>query len=151
VGGDSTLRLVCRERSDFEKEMIHEIIGLRKPLFAICYGMQLLNVVLGGNLYQDIESQLPRAINHKENHLIEVSDSGPLPAGRYMVNSAHHQAVKALGGGLESLATSSDGLLEAFYMKDYPFLLGVQWHPERPEGLSDVIFGLFVEACSVDK
>lgn len=141
------LRLVPRLRSDFEIALIHEIIGLRKPVLGICYGMQLLNVALGGSLYQDIARQVPQALNHLEDHEIEITRGGRLRAGTFPVNSSHHQAIKIPGRALEVLAVSPDGLAEAIHMRDHPFLLGVQWHPERPGGQADMVFAPFVEAA----
>jgi putative glutamine amidotransferase len=145
------LRLVPRRRSDFEIALFHEIIRQRKPVLGICYGMQLVNVALGGSLYQDIKGQLPRAADHSKGHQIEIRGAGPMQAGTYRVNSTHHQAVKALGRGLQVLAVSPDGLAEALYMRGYPYLLCVQWHPERPEGLPEMVFNPFIEASRVLK
>ncbi|GAB4388409.1 MAG: type 1 glutamine amidotransferase [Thermodesulfovibrionales bacterium] len=141
------LSLVDRRRSDFEMAMIHAIIRLRKPLLGICYGMQIVNVALGGSLYQDIGSQVPGALDHREGHAIEAPGRRPLAAGSFEVNSSHHQAVKELGRGLEVLAVSADGLPEAVGLVGYPFFLGVQWHPERPGGLPEMALNTFVEAC----
>ncbi|MBI4824477.1 MAG: gamma-glutamyl-gamma-aminobutyrate hydrolase family protein [Nitrospirae bacterium] len=142
------MKLLSREKTDFEINLIREIIKLKKPLLGICYGMQVINVSLGGSLYQDIQSQLPDAINHREEHEIIVKRGWLLKPGTYTVGSTHHQAVKTLGKGLEVLANSKDGLIEAFYMKDYPFLLGVQWHPERcSKAISSGIFSLFIKAA----
>lgn len=145
------LKLVPRRRSDFEIALFHEIIRQRKPVLGICYGMQLVNVALGGSLYQDIKGQLPLAGDHSKGHQIEIGRTGLMQAGRYRVNSTHHQAVKAPGRGLEVLAVSPDGLAEALWLKDYPFLLCVQWHPERPEGLPEMVFNPFIEASRVPK
>lgn len=145
------IKIVDRLRTDLEINLIREIIELRKPLLGICYGMQVINVSLGGSLYQDIKSEMPHALNHKKHcHSIEIKKGGPLPEGRYTVRSAHHQAVKKLGRGLCKLAESDDGLIEAFYMKGYPFLLGVQWHPEKEaaKALSNKIFNVFINACA---
>lgn len=144
------LKTVAAERSDFEISLFREIIGLGKPVLGICYGMQLVNVALGGSLYQDIKNQVPGALDHRRGHYVTVKKDGPLGAGRYRVQSTHHQAVKVLGKGLRVIAASKDGLTEAFYMDDYPFLLCVQWHPERDYragGLSDIIFGRFIDAA----
>lgn len=145
------LKLVPRMRSDFEIALFHEIMGLGKPVLGICYGMQLINVALGGSLYQDIKGLLPLAVDHSKSHEIEVRETALMQTGRYEVNSTHHQAVKALGGGLEVLAVSQDGLVEALYGKDYPYLLCVQWHPERPGGLPEMVFHPFIEASRVLK
>ena len=76
-----------------------------------------------------------------------------LEKGRFSVNSTHHQAIKKLGTGLSAFAYSTDNLIEAFFREDYPFLIGVQWHPERlkDKELSLRLFELFVEASGDTK
>lgn len=145
---DYEMKLVDRERSDFELALIHEIIKSSKPVLGICYGMQLINVAFKGNLYQDIKLQIPLAMDHKKDyHLINAGDNRLIESGGYNVNSSHHQAVKVLGHGLKPIAMSADNIIEAFCKEDYPFLLGVQWHPERMQDkLSEKIFRSFVEA-----
>jgi putative glutamine amidotransferase len=145
---------VSRKRSDFELSLLKEVISLRKPILGICYGMQLINVAFGGTLYQDIDSQVSVEINHKKDyHMIVITENRFLKKGRFSVNSTHHQAIKELGSDLSAFAYSTDNLIEAFYMKDYPFLVGVQWHPERqPDNeLSVKLFESFVEASSDSK
>jgi len=140
---------VQRKRSDFEISLLKEVMKLHKPVLGICYGMQLINVALGGTLYQDIELQLSTGIDHREGyHKITLRENRFFGKGRVTVNSTHHQAIKELGGGLIGFAFSRDKLIEAFYMEDYPFLIGVQWHPERltNDSLSMAIFDLFVRA-----
>lgn len=148
----SNVRPVSRKRSDFEFSLLNEVVSLRKPVFGICYGMQLINVAFGGTLYQDIESQVSVEINHKKDyHIIVITENRFLEKGRFSVNSTHHQAIKKLGSGLSAFAYSTDNLIEAFFKEDYPFLIGVQWHPERlkDKELSLRLFELFVEA-SID-
>lgn len=140
---------VSRQRSDFEISLLKEVVNLKKPVLGICYGMQLINVAFGGTLYQDIDSQLTVEINHRKGyHIIVITENRFLKEGRFSVNSTHHQAVKTLGADLKPFAYSSDNLIEAFYMEDYPFLVGVQWHPERliDDSLSSALFNLFVRA-----
>jgi len=140
---------VNRQRSDFEISLLNEILKLHKPVLGICYGMQLLNVFFGGTLYQDIASQLAVEINHKKDyHIIVITENRFLEKGTFSVNSTHHQAVKEPGNNLSPFACSQDNLIEAFYLKDYDFLVGVQWHPERllEEALSLSLFKYFVKA-----
>jgi len=116
-------------------------IQTEKPILAICYGTQLLNVVLGGSLIQDIQSEGISTIIHKDLqneqyiHPVTVEKSSLLykivGTERIETNSAHHQAINKLGKGLLDTAHTSDGIIEAIELKDYPFLVGVQWHPER--------------------
>lgn len=114
----------------------------RIPIFAICFGMQVLNVARGGTLIQDIGSQRPDAIKHEQgvprdrpSHTVKISAGSIIEevAGlqSFSVNSHHHQVVDTLGENLVATAWSADGLIEAL---EYPgtdrFILGVQWHPE---------------------
>jgi putative glutamine amidotransferase len=140
---------VTRQRSDFEISLLREVVNRRKPVLGICYGMQLINVAFGGTIYQNIDSQMPSVINHKKgHHLVVIEKNRFLKTGEFYVNSTHHQAVKELGAGLIGFAFSPDKLIEAFYGKDYPFLIGVQWHPERlmDDNLSLALFRSFIEA-----
>ncbi|MDI6744709.1 MAG: gamma-glutamyl-gamma-aminobutyrate hydrolase family protein [Thermodesulfovibrionales bacterium] len=143
------IKIVEGDRSDFEFAIIHEIIKLRKPVLGICYGMQLINVAFGGSLYQDIRHQVPAAIEHREGyHTIKVGDNKLIDKGEFKVNSFHHQAVRVIGQRLNAIAFSADGIIEAVCSEDYPFLLGVQWHPERMQDrLSEKIFRVFAEAA----
>ncbi len=144
-------RVVLKERTDFEIGLLKAIMEFRRPVFGICYGMQLINVALGGDLYQDIESQLLTGVDHRKgNHRITGKEY-PIE-GEFMVSSSHHQAVKRLGGGLEVIAVSDDNIPEAIRLNGYPFLVGVQWHPERSsDELSLNLFRNFVEAACESK
>lgn len=140
---------VSRIRSDFEMSLINSAVRLNKPLLGICYGMQLLNVFFGGSLYQDIDAELPMAINHKSAyHKVVIAENSFLTPGTFSVNSSHHQAVRTVGNGLSAIAHAEDQLIEAICREDYPFLVGIQWHPEREHTneFAHSIFRRFVEA-----
>lgn len=123
------------ERDTFESDLIGQALDKNLPLFAICRGMQMLNVHLGGSLHQHVPSH--RVIT-KENpgrpaHEVEIEPDTLLAriAGqkRWKVNSRHHQTVARIGNGLQASATS-DQTVEALEMPGKRFVLGVQWHPE---------------------
>ena len=129
------------------------------PLFAICFGMQVLNVSRGGTLIQDIRSQLPDAIKHEQgaprdrpSHSLKVALgsklSGILYAADLTVNSHHHQAIETLGADLVATAWSSDGVIEAFEdPRPDRFVIAVQWHPEmgwQNDMFSQRLFNSFV-------
>lgn len=148
------LELSPDERTDFEIALFKEVTGLQKPILGICLGTQLINVALGGSLYQDIPAQVHTAINHRSTHNVTISEGTLLHrilAGTIQVMSAHHQSIKILGKGLTASAFSSDGVIEAIEMTDYPFLVGVQWHPEREPDNAQTrrLFKAFVEAAFV--
>jgi putative glutamine amidotransferase len=148
------VRPVSEKRSDFEISLLKEVMRFRKPVLGICYGMQLINVVFGGTLYQDIESDAKVEISHKKDyHMIVITENRLLKEGRFSVNSIHHQAIRKLGRHLSAFAYSTDKLIEGFYREDYPFLMGIQWHPERlPENkLSTDLFESFVKAARAGK
>lgn len=150
------LKFVRKQRSDFEMALLREVVKRNKPVFAICYGMQLVNVAFGGSLYQDIEMQVKGAVNHKTGqHAIKIDESFcsifniPQSAisSQQLVNSSHHQAIKRLADGFEAFALSGDGIIEGFYKKGYSFFVCVQWHPERMfyDKLSLEIFETFIK------
>jgi len=153
------------ERDDWEAEFIAEIFAQKKPAFGICRGHQMLNVALGGTLVVDIPTQVPGALNHRQLdrktepvHEINVTPGSLLArlAGRetFGVNSTHHQAIGEVAPPLRAVAKSSDGVIEALELKNpenAPFLLSVQFHPERlldKSGIFGHMFNGFVEACA---
>ena len=110
---------------------------------AICRGIQVLNVAAGGTLIQDIPTLVPGALTHSTvagrpiavvAHTVDVAPGSRLAAlfgaGELGVNSAHHQAVKAVAPGLVVAARAPDGVIEGLERPDHPFCIGVQWHPE---------------------
>lgn len=131
-------------RDELEFALLREAIDHGIPTFCICRGIQVLNVVRGGTLYQDVEEQYSNAIQHRQqaneipredpSHTVSV-DAGSLLAEVYgstriAVNSFHHQGIKDVGEGLATIATTDDGLVESLTLPGHPWLLGVQWHPE---------------------
>ncbi len=133
------------QRDVVEFALIEEAFRQRKPLLCICRGHQMLNVALGGTLFVDIPSQLPGALKHKQldrkmepvHDITLAPDShiaSLLSETRTGVNSTHHQAVDKVADALRVTASSVDGVIEAMELKDrskLPFLLSVQFHPER--------------------
>jgi len=149
-----------------ELVLIHEIFRQRKPLLAICRGHQLLNIALGGQLITDIRQQVPGALNHQRldkpnslTHEVALTANSLLAkitGGKILgVNSSHHQAVLETAEPLMATARSSDGIVEAMELKPggskrMPFLLAVQFHPERlaeKHAAHRAIFSGFVKAC----
>jgi putative glutamine amidotransferase len=142
--------------------VLEEIEKRGLPLFAICFGLQALNVARGGTLIQDISSQFVGAIKHQQgaprdrpSHAVELRSSSLLSrlAGkeRALVNSHHHQAIERVGRDLTATAWTSDGLIEAVEdSRPQRFALGVQWHPElgwKDDALSQGLFDSFIAAC----
>jgi putative glutamine amidotransferase len=132
------------------------------PVFAICFGLQSLNVSRGGTLIQDIESQHPGAIKHQQgaprdrhSHRVRLLDESRLhqlaEADEAPVNSHHHQAVEKVGRELVATAWAADGIIEAVEdPRGDRFVVGVQWHPElgwEKDELSRALFREFVEAA----
>ncbi|MBR3765430.1 MAG: gamma-glutamyl-gamma-aminobutyrate hydrolase family protein [Clostridia bacterium] len=154
---------ICPQRDEFELALCREVLRLGKPIFGICRGIQLLNVALGGTLYQDLKSEWPGSLAHQQHQKPEytshpvsiVSDTQLqhiLETDMLAVNSHHHQAVKELAPELRVSALSPDGVIEAVEHMQLPFCLAVQWHPERlawrpGQDAHTALFRAFVEAC----
>lgn len=142
--GDTSMHAattVKRRRTQFEWAITEKAIARDMPVFGICGGEQLLNVILGGTLIQHIPDEIPNALEHEQpNPRHEVGHSVKLAEGSelhrivgttdIMVNSAHHQAVRAPAKGSIVNAVAPDGVIEGIEMQDKRFLIGVQWHPE---------------------
>lgn len=144
-----------RNRDLFELSLIKEALKQQKPIFAVCRGMQLLNVALGGSLYQDLSLYPNWAVKHGQEptqpqfatHDICIEKDSLLYhlfGKQYRVNSYHHQAIKQLAPSLQVSAKSTDGLIEAVEATDSnQRILGVQWHPELRFEFSKQEFELF--------
>ena len=151
-------------RDSMEIRLLKAAMELKKPILGICRGIQLLNVALGGTIYQDIPSQMERTfpLAHKQpfyytvpSHHVDIKKGSLLSKAsggleRISVNSQHHQAIKDAAPGLIPVGWAPDGVIEAVEKPDYPFFLGVQWHPEylwQNDPAAIGLFRLFVEAC----
>jgi putative glutamine amidotransferase len=133
--------LVSERRANFELELVHQARRRNLPLLGICGGMQTVNVACGGSLFQDIPSQVPDALPHRQSaKAIHVSHSVTVAPGSllrkivvkatFMVNSSHHQSVKTVAPSLIASAVAPDGIVEAIESPAHQFFLGIQWHPE---------------------
>lgn len=132
------------------------------PVLAICRGMQIVNVALGGSLIQDIASQVPGACEHRQpgdrgapTHAVSVKAGtlleNILGTTGIHTNSLHHQAISRPGAGIVVTARASDGVVEAVEVEGRTWAVGVQWHPEEMSGRdahADRLFAAFARACS---
>lgn len=131
------------KRTQFEIRLLKAVMKAKKPVLAICHGAQLVNVALGGALFQDIALQIPKAIRHgamkkggKVFHPVALFEGtllqrimgvGSIPR----VRSGHHQSARNPGRGLQLAAVARDGVIEALEWRNSQFLIAVQWHPEK--------------------
>ncbi len=146
-------------RDNAEVPMFKEFIKTGKPILAICRGFQLVNVICGGNLYQDIKDE--QKCKHmdffsrgKYIHTVKIEKETKLNdvfnSSEINVNSMHHQAVKNVGENLIPTAVSPDGYIEAVELKNYDFCIAVQWHPEhmaKNNKAQQKLFDVFVDKC----
>jgi len=151
---------VSRARDTLEIDLTHWALARRVPLLAVCRGLQVLNVALGGSLYQDIPSEPGSPLDHSQGkarsittHQVKVRDgsrlAGILGALEVDVNSFHHQAIKRLGHGLAEVAWAPDSIIEGVELVDAgQFVVGVQWHPEELVGSDRAAFNLFAALVS---
>lgn len=134
------------ERDVYEIAIIKEALRQQKPIFAVCRGMQLVNVVLGGSLHQDIASHWQSLPSAQFSHEIEIKDGSVLASiygQKSPINSFHRQAIKDLATGLTVVAHSAeDGIIEAVEAPQLRYL-GVQWHPELLQETSQADRALF--------
>jgi len=132
-------------RTSFEVEALRLAAAREMPVLGVCGGMQLMNVVAGGTLYQDLGRELPGALEHEQtsdpvgaDHPVTIVEGSLLAAAfpgaeTLQVNTTHHQAVRELGAGLRVSALAPDGVIEAVEGEGAGYYLGVQWHPELLE------------------
>lgn len=147
-------------RDRMETRLIELALQADKPVFGICRGLQILNAVLGGTLYQDLKTQTGTELCHSMDkpydrtvHEVTILPDTPLAElygpGPLAVNSRHHQGIKTLAPALRAQATAPDGLIESVYLPGYRFVQAVQWHPEHrwQAAESQSVLRAFVDAC----
>lgn len=149
----------CPERDALETLVLSKALQSDKAILGICRGLQFINVFLGGTLWQDLPSQHPSEIVHRQGkpygtptHKVMLSGDLSKLLGKETleVNTLHHQAAKELGENLEMMAVAPDGIIEAVQMAGKRFVWAVQWHPEymfRTDPDSLAIFLCFVKHC----
>lgn len=149
----------CPERDKLETLLLSKALPSDKPILGICRGLQFINVFQGGTLWQDLPSQHPSEIVHRQGkpygtptHKVMLSGDLSKLLGKETleVNTLHHQAAKELGENLEMMAVAPDSIIEAVQMAGKRFVWAVQWHPEYmfktdPDSLA--IFLCFVKHC----
>jgi len=160
---------IDRQRDEMELALTQVFLDHEKPIFAICRGIQVLNVALGGTLYQDLQHQkngtllpahqdrkhLSREEKRAVRHPVKIKKGTELHrllGEQVEANSRHHQAIKDVAPGLEVVAKSPDGVIEAVESSKYPKLMAVEWHPESREVAETFssLFTAFVSKCKHD-
>ena len=147
-------------RDKLEMAVLNRALEVGKPILGICRGLQIINVAMGGTLYQDIPTEFETELSHRQteeqnepSHPIFIEDGTPLHSvvgkSEMIGNSFHHQAIKTLADGLAVSARASDGIIEAVYAPDKKYLRAYQWHPERLYRIEDnkALFDDFINAC----
>ena len=132
-----------RVRDAYEQALVHAFVKAGKPVFGVCRGLQLINVAFGGTLYQDISTQLPESLAHRDGqaydkhfHTLQIVPKTRLSAlfsgaRSYKINSIHHQGIKQLAEGFVAEAhCPDDGVIEAIRHTGSGYIAAVQWHPE---------------------
>lgn len=149
------LSYVFTEVDEYQIKLAEISLDKDLPILGICRGHQLLNVVCGGTLYQDLSEISSGTLKHVQDaaryeysHKIKTKPKsiiGSLLGNEALVNSFHHQCIKEPGKGLEVTATASDGVIEGVEMKNKKFAVGVQWHPEGMVERDEHMLGIFKE------
>ena len=151
--------LLDPDRDTFEIELSKHAIEIDKPVLGVCRGIQILNIALGGTVYQDLPSsgfELHTILTNERNvptHSVKIEKDSPLIhiLGEEVVpvNSFHHQGIREVAPALKTAAVTPDGLVEAVYMPDKKFVLAIQWHPEMmfDSEQQAALFTAFIETC----
>ena len=153
---------VDADRDQVEIALLHAAVESNVPFLGVCRGLQVINVALGGSLYEDLLDQLPGALvhdcypEHEHSYLAHPVSlmqpsrlAGILNAAEMPVNSMHHQGIRSLAPGLVAVAHAPDGLIEGIELSEHPFGLAVQWHPEHLQAHTAMrrLFGEFIAAA----
>jgi len=141
------------DRDAWEIALVHAALARDLPILAVCRGMQVLNVALGGDLIQHLPDAVGTdlhcpVVGEHGRHSVEVAADSGLAAilgTRTDIATYHHQAVHRLGAGLSATAWATDGVVEAVELRGHTWVHGVQWHPEAHDG--HALFAAFVAAC----
>ncbi|WP_310604568.1 gamma-glutamyl-gamma-aminobutyrate hydrolase family protein [Anaerosporobacter sp.] len=144
----------------FQIALTKKILRSRKPILAICRGIQLLNICLGGTIHQDMGDipnetilHMQKSERHRGIHKVDFTPGSKLYelfGDGIFVNSYHHQAVAVPGANLQVVGRSSDNVIEALELKGHPYAIAVQWHPEMMFARTDEmreLFESFAQAC----
>lgn len=150
-------------RDAVELALFKKLYALKKPMLGICRGLQIMNVALGGTIYQDMYHQINgQLLQHRQkapkchcSHYVKLSEGSFLSSiaqsNQIVVNSFHHQSIKEPSSSLTVVGVASDGIIEAVEGKEDCFLLGVQWHPEMLAAAGDEmsirLFNHFIQSC----
>lgn len=162
--------LTTEGQTDWKSDFFHmtfmkKLLSLKIPVLSICRGMQVMNLALGGTIYQDISFRPTPSLNHMQLstdrsdvcHKISIKKESMLYTFlgfSACVNSFHHQCIKNLGTGIKEVAISSDGIIEAIELSSHPFAIGVQWHPEcmvHTAPTMRLLFSAFIDAAQKQK
>ena len=152
---------ICLSRDNMEIELFNKAYDRNIPILGICRGLQVINIALGGTLYQDINAQVPNAIGHmcgynihQGYHTINILEDSMLNSifktDKLIVNSQHHQSIKDLGKDLKISSTTVDGIVESIESTNEKWLLGTQFHPEVMVESDDNYIDIFkslIKAC----
>lgn len=157
------VNVISQVRDDYEMGLMKKAFEMNIPVLGVCRGHQLANVILGGTLYQDLNSQVPNVLGHAPKvefmdefyHSINIDKDSKLyeimGEEKLFVNSLHHQAIKELGNNLKITAYSQDGIIEAIESTDDRFFIGVQFHPEalaRRHPQFSKLFKALIDECN---
>jgi len=152
---------VDEDRDRMEVYLVREVIRSPKPFLGICRGLQVINVAMGGSLYEHLPDQFHGGITHDNHHRVRgflahsvsvkpnTRLSQIISSNQVLVNSLHHQGICRIAPELHPTAHAPDGLIEAFEIPGHPFGLAVQWHPEELQEFEvmRILFQTFIHSC----